>query len=416
MEPATATGNPPRKTRSDAKLEQLNPARRERLHAWFEEDYVSYEEVGRRVRAEFGFNVSKSAVSRYWRRHLLPEEHQDEAAIAATLAALPDADFDLATLHRAKALAWRMLTGEEPRVQAAATLLQFVHRAERLDLARQRVALEDRRVALREAQSTQAAPEGHEAKARAPKALSTPCSHGTSNEQLPPDPTPPPEHPNAILPSHQTTEPAGHDCDSIDEKPHPSSFPSLPSVQIREFEAPRFPGYSHLLPLPEGAAPLSVTDFQGPKTHNSIPSALARDQTPKTRSPVPAPAPDRPPPATPVPGPIVPRESSLVPPNEPGTAPSAPSDPSCNNSDVRSSPLPAQGPEPVEEDVRSSTPPPHSLAEALRHTAQHGKTWLERRDAWHVWLAHRAAQVGMSDLFPEFPAPTASALPPKSFS
>jgi hypothetical protein len=145
---------PGRKIRSDAKLEQLGPEQQERLRFWLEEENRSYAEIADRLRAEFGVSVGKSAVALYWRRHLLPELHDEEAETAAAIAALPVADLDTATLNRARSLAWTELTSPFPQPETAARMLDLVHRADRLTLARQRMALEERRVALREAQAS----------------------------------------------------------------------------------------------------------------------------------------------------------------------------------------------------------------------------------------------------------------------
>lgn len=134
-----------RKVRSDAKLERLSPAQKQRLLVWLDEENLSYLAVAALVRAEFGLVVGKSAVAGYWHRHVLPRRLLAESAAPQAIPALPEAGFTAASLKLARMQAFCSLNQPEPDVGAAVRLLTVVNDAERVALARQRQALAERR-------------------------------------------------------------------------------------------------------------------------------------------------------------------------------------------------------------------------------------------------------------------------------
>lgn len=250
-----------RKTRSDAKLEQLSAPQREKLRFWLEEENRSYADVVERVRAEFGLSVGKSAVALYWQRHLLPQRHQDAAEAAAALAALPIAAFDAATVNQARALAWSALIRPQPDVPTAATLLEMVRNAERHALALQRLALEERRVALREAQAGQPSRPPRAASAEKPGRSPVPrqpCSPAASTGQ-----------PNSRVASN------GKSPELTPKAPEPN--PSEPPATLfATSRPPRFPGYSDLL-QPPVEAPINHAPPGEP--HEPLPAFLLVEST-----------------------------------------------------------------------------------------------------------------------------------------
>lgn len=264
--PTTATG---RKIRSDSKLEQLNPAQRARLRYWLEEEHYSYREASRLVQKEFGVYVGKSAICDFWRRHILPDHFDTEIDAALAFAAVNSAafgatHFDTATLRQAKALVWSEISSPLPRLDTIAQLLDITRRVEHQVITHQRLALEERRVALREKLAS--SPPSHP-RASAPRDRSpTPPS---------PRPTPPPT-PNLVpaAPADLTATPAQSTSTSAPPVPAscapaptltssapvpapPTPEPSLTSeasAHAISQELPRnpplYPGYSELVPPP----------------------------------------------------------------------------------------------------------------------------------------------------------------------
>lgn len=194
-----------RKIRADAKLERLSPGQRVRLRIWLEDENRTYADVVQRIRAEFGLSVGKSAVGLYYRRHVLPDQADDLAHASTVLAALSAGAADLATLYQAKALAWSALARPQPEVRLATKLLHGVWRVEKRELARQRLALNARRIALRS------------------QGLAT-------RESRPPVPAAP-----------------------------------APSREISQ-NLPRFPGYSRIIQLPAPASPALLPTPLPPRT------------------------------------------------------------------------------------------------------------------------------------------------------
>lgn len=140
--------NEVRKVRGDAKLERLSVEQQEQLLVWLDDENRTYLEVVRLVQATFGLSVGKSAVADYWRRHVMPQRCREEADIAAELAALSEGKFVEAMLNLARRQAWSALAQPTPDVRKAAAMMSLVHRAERADLARRRMALAERRAAV----------------------------------------------------------------------------------------------------------------------------------------------------------------------------------------------------------------------------------------------------------------------------
>lgn len=146
---AASSNHAPRKIRSDAKLERLTDDQRASVRRWLEDEFYSYRDAAVKISREFGVSVSKSALCAYYLRHLLTERHRDRTEDAAELAALPASTFDAATINHAKALAFDALVNPAPQLDLAARLLDLVRRAEKQEIARERLALEKERVALR---------------------------------------------------------------------------------------------------------------------------------------------------------------------------------------------------------------------------------------------------------------------------
>lgn len=147
-----------RKVRGDSKLDRLSAEQQARLRIWLEEENRTYSQVVDLVRTQFGVSVGKSAVGVYYQRHIAPKDHDDLDEAPAILAKLEKNPFHAATLNRARMLAWSALVRPTPDVNTATKLLKSVHRAKQQKLARARFALEQRRIALRQAELAARAP------------------------------------------------------------------------------------------------------------------------------------------------------------------------------------------------------------------------------------------------------------------
>ncbi len=151
---ATTPTIPTRKVRGDCKLERLAPDQHDRLRVWLERENHTYVEIVQLIRTDFNLSVGKSAVAAYWRRHVLPHRYHeiaDDAVETAALPELPETRFSEASLKLVQMHAYTALASSEPDLKTAARLLETVRSADRLALARERFALEQRRAALREA-------------------------------------------------------------------------------------------------------------------------------------------------------------------------------------------------------------------------------------------------------------------------
>ncbi len=183
-----------RKVRSDAKLEQLSAAQHERLQLWLDHENCSYTEAVSRVHQEFGLRVGRTALAAYYQRHVAPRYRDAEAEAAASLLARPAAQFDAAAVKQAQFLAWSALTSPAPDIDTAAKLLDLVRRAERKEIARRRLQLAERRIALRGKEAAHRAchrPPALQAAASVPAApLPSPPAAPSTTGALPPSAAP----------------------------------------------------------------------------------------------------------------------------------------------------------------------------------------------------------------------------------
>lgn len=228
--------DPPKKIRGDSMLASLPLEQQERLCQWLGDQNCTYSETVVRLLDTFGVRTSKSAVAMYYQRHLVPFLYDQETDVAAELAALPVGEFDAATLRRAKSLAYSALARPDPNIETASRLLDLVHRVQKQEIAQKRLALEERRVALRESLAAHppAKPRAAHRRAHAPRPSSPPPT--------PRDPTPASPEPS---PSPASTSPA-----PLPSSPTPASPPSPPpsSSQNSAPNPPLFPTSSSLNP------------------------------------------------------------------------------------------------------------------------------------------------------------------------
>lgn len=285
---ATPTGTgTPRKLRGDAKLAQLHPEQREFLRVWLEDDNETYSNVVRLVHHHFGLQVSRSAVGAYYQRHVVPDRYDGDSEAAALLAALPTGEFDAATIRHAKALAFSLIIRPTPHLDTATRLLDLVHRVEKQQLAAKRYALDERRLALREAEHAARPP-------RQPR--HSPASDGgqprAAASEKPPKPSrsprpAPPQIDAAPLQLAPAPEPSAlpdAPVNSAPELPPAATQPPPPSCALPAThtsplsekippDSPRFPAYSKLAqPFP---APSPATPSAHPQDPSRAPQAPA---------------------------------------------------------------------------------------------------------------------------------------------
>lgn len=238
----------PRRIRSDAKLARLSAPQRERLRVWLEDENRTYAEVVVRLREECGLSVGKSALSVYYRRHVLPEQEDVDTQAARFLAALPEGELSPAILHRAKALAFSALCRPQPLIRLATRLRDVVYRSEKRRLARARLALAERRAVLR---ANLAARKLHQPRSSNSE-LRSPIP--SPSQKTPQNPPRFPGYPGLTRPSKPTLAPLATTCPQ-DPKPLPqapillpqfilsvSSASPHPSHQKSPRNSPRFPG------------------------------------------------------------------------------------------------------------------------------------------------------------------------------
>lgn len=304
--PTTPTG---RKIRADSKLAQLDDTQRARLRFWLEDEHYSYREAAERVHKEFGLRVGKSAISIFWRRHILPDHFDDELDAALAFAALPPADFDTVSLRRAKALAWSELSSPFPRIDTVAQLLDVARRIEQQAITIKRLSLEERRVVVREKLAAHAQPR------HSPTGVGGPPRR--SRALAPADTSPTPQPPRLAPPPPLNPEPAITHARAEEMHQNP----------------PLFPASSGLVPpAPAPLSPLAAEPLPSPPSHH--PAAAPLPPSPTTDSSLrPAPPAHPASPEIPQNPPLYPPYSTIVPPSHPGKtplpspAPSAPSAP-----------------------------------------------------------------------------------------
>ena len=138
------------KPRGTSAIDALTKEQREQLDHWLLEENRSYNEVVELVASTFGVKTSRSALSRYYDRELLPRRLGEDADDLADWHEHEEPDYETAWLVRAKQLGFHALAAREPDVQTAERMFRIVAATERVLLSRERTVLEQRRVKLRE--------------------------------------------------------------------------------------------------------------------------------------------------------------------------------------------------------------------------------------------------------------------------
>jgi hypothetical protein len=139
-----------KKPLSTSVLDRLPEEQKEQLNHWLDEENRSYDEVRELMESTFGVTTSRSALSRYYEREILPDRLAEDAEALADWHETEQPDYDTACFVRAKQIAFHALAAREPDVQTAERMFRIVAATERVLLNRDRIELEQRRMILRE--------------------------------------------------------------------------------------------------------------------------------------------------------------------------------------------------------------------------------------------------------------------------
>jgi hypothetical protein len=142
-----------KKPRSDSKLDALPPEQQEQLAEWLTIENVSYAEARKRVRQRFGVSTSAAALQGFYSRFAAPWKYLRAKGEADQFAALMEGHFDEASIKRAKQLAFEAMTAPRPDLKAAKALLKIVGDSAKVEIARQKLTLDSRKVAVLEAKA-----------------------------------------------------------------------------------------------------------------------------------------------------------------------------------------------------------------------------------------------------------------------
>lgn len=145
-----------RKPRSDSVIEGLPPARRERVSHWLSVENLSYTDTVEKISKEFGIRTSVGALQTWFTRIERPRQYAAAKGAANEFAELMDGNFDEANVKLAKQLAFEAMSSPTPSIGAAKELLKIVTDSAKLQIAREKVSLDTRKVAVLEAKARQA--------------------------------------------------------------------------------------------------------------------------------------------------------------------------------------------------------------------------------------------------------------------
>lgn len=129
---------------------RLTPEQKEKIAVWLVHDRQTYEATRTRVAEEFGVTTSTESLRRFYSSYVSPWRYAQAAGAAETFGQLMQGKFDEPSIAQAKQLAFTALTAPEPDAKAALAWLKIVNDAEKLKIARERLALEARRVEVLE--------------------------------------------------------------------------------------------------------------------------------------------------------------------------------------------------------------------------------------------------------------------------
>ncbi len=145
------------KPRSDSILDGLPAELREEMDEWLDVENLSYTEVQQRL-AERGVVTSRSSLSRYYRRWIVPRRYAASLGLAEEICAQPEGKIGEAVRRIAEQQVFEALMQPAPDVKRARVWMQIVDVLHRRKIAEARLKLDERRVVVREKMEAAANP------------------------------------------------------------------------------------------------------------------------------------------------------------------------------------------------------------------------------------------------------------------
>lgn len=145
-----------KKPRGDSKLDALLPAQKEQLAEWLTVDNLTYAKAKARVEKEFGVKTTASALASFYSRFAAPWSYSRASEDAEAFASLTEGRIDPAMQKRVKQLAFKALTDRKPDLKSAKVLLKIAGDSAKVEIAKEKLSLDARRIALLEKKAAQA--------------------------------------------------------------------------------------------------------------------------------------------------------------------------------------------------------------------------------------------------------------------
>jgi hypothetical protein len=142
-----------RKPRSDAKLMSLPQEQQVQIATWLTIDNKSYAQVAKLVASKIKVKTSVGALQNFYSQFAAPWKYTQAKGEADAFAQLMEGQFDEASIKRARQLAFEAMSGPRPDLKAAKSLLKIVGDSAKVDIAKQKLGLDARKVALLEAKA-----------------------------------------------------------------------------------------------------------------------------------------------------------------------------------------------------------------------------------------------------------------------
>lgn len=130
--------------------------RRAQVASWLTIENLTYKDARELVESQLGISTSEDALRRFYSSFAVPWQYAQASNDAESFGQLMEGNFDAATIKRAKQLAFSALTERKPDVKTAKALLKIVGDSAKHDIAKERLALDDRKVKLLEAKARKA--------------------------------------------------------------------------------------------------------------------------------------------------------------------------------------------------------------------------------------------------------------------
>jgi hypothetical protein len=152
---------PGRKPRADSKLRTLPPDQRTALTDWLVEEGISYAEARERLAARYGVKTSLGAISDYWQTECFSLRYRAARSAADRIVeTMREGDgataFDEATLHAVGQRAFELAVARDADISGLTTLIKVIGDSAKLQIARERLEIDKRKVAVLEAKAAQA--------------------------------------------------------------------------------------------------------------------------------------------------------------------------------------------------------------------------------------------------------------------